>query len=422
MKLGLLEKLIKIDSNDNFSFDYNEIEKIPEFAKLKECRQPKKWHGEGDAFTHTKLVCENALNFTEGTLYTMEEKYILLAAALFHDIGKGKTTVVHPIYKIEMKDNSEFRYNMNPEIYDNGIGPAFSSETVIDEDKTKCTSYGHDIEGEKITRRLLWDTDILMREQICKLVRYHMFPLTVLKSKNYLNKILDFLNIEINLPILLDLKTCDLNGSYFEDEGEKSKDLDRVNFFLMCCSGLFDMKSEFIDDKRYLLSEKEESIFDRYGIMLIGLPGSGKDTFIKKYLSSDEYMPISRDEIRAELGFCKPGEKYVGSSEEEKTVTDKFYEKLKTAIDWQFTPVINNINLKSKYRNELKERTKKYGIKWIYIYIEADSLKENKKRRKGQISDEVFDNMICNFDFPTENECERLDIYISEKSKFNKIK
>ena len=46
--------------------------------------------------------------------------------------------------------------------------------------------------------------------------------------------------------------------------------------------------------------------------ILIGLPGAGKNTWIEKNLSMvDNLGNLSRDDIRVELGFCSPDEKYL---------------------------------------------------------------------------------------------------------------
>ena len=65
------------------------------------------------------------------------------------------------------------------------------------------------------------------------------------------------------------------------------------------------------------------------------------------------------------------------------------------------TIVINNINLKSKYREQIVRYLSGYDLVVRYIYIEAKTLDLNKERRDGQIPDEAFDNMIMNFDWPS---------------------
>lgn len=63
--------------------------------------------------------------------------------------------------------------------------------------------------------------------------------------------------------------------------------------------------------------------------VMIGIPGAGKSTWIKKNLG-EKFPIISRDLIREELGYCKEGEKFLGTPEQEETVTKIQYSK----IDW----------------------------------------------------------------------------------------
>ena len=107
-------------------------------------------------------------------------------AGLFHDIGKGVTT--------------EFK-------------------------KGNWHAYGHEIKGESITRRLLWDENVFDREAICSLVRWHMEPPFLFKSKDYINKIID---ISKNIPswyLLLLLKRCDIMGSHPSDMSTRDAEL-----------------------------------------------------------------------------------------------------------------------------------------------------------------------------------------------------
>jgi predicted kinase len=161
----------------------------------------------------------------------------------------------------------------------------------------------------------------------------------------------------------------------------------------------------------------KEHIFGRYPLwqekpdlpviyVMIGLPGSGKDTWISKNVSSDDVV-ICRDDIRAELGLCAHGEKIVGTREQEEIVSKIFNKKLIDAAESSKNIVINNINLKKKYRDAYRTLLKKYKYYWVYQVIEAPTLADNIQRRDGQINKEVFTNMILAFDWPT---CDEYDV------------
>ena len=395
------DKYFKVKTNeDKFKIEpvWKKIEKIPEFAVLKTCKQSPKWHSEGDAFKHTQCVINAAIEDIQGSYsYVSETVKALVLAALFHDIGKGVTTF---------------------------------------EKDGKWHAYGHEIEGEKITRKLLWDEGWAFRESVCALVRLHMEPLNWFNMKGgILEKLAETQELiskvayadgiaHMHITDLIRLKMWDIKGSKQEDEKSKSKDLENLSKLYQLCSEIFNYKTDglydFILHKKFKMEEKKPLTV----VTLIGLPGAGKDTFLSKLLQTDSpftyvydgvlktvptYDPkksvvLCRDDIRAELGFCSNGEKIVGTSKQEQEVTKLFNERLLDAAREGKVIVLNNINLKAKYREETLRYLYEYDVHSIYYYIEADCLDKNKERREGQIPDEVFDNMIMNFDWPKPSE------------------
>lgn len=375
---------VKNENEGGFSIApiWEEIEKLPEFSVLKGCNQSPRWHSEGNAYIHTQNVVNEAIKYVESTFKEVNEiAVILVLSALFHDIGKGVTT---------FEKNGTWH------------------------------SYGHEIEGEKITRKLLWDEGYRIRENICALVRWHMEPMNWFKMNNgILEKIVEFDNLFHKLgPVdfrkdficisdLLRIKCWDLNGSIQEDEQNKNKDLYNLQRLIDLADNMNLNKARslynFAVNKHFKIDDRKPLIL----ITFIGLPGAGKDTYISKlYPDYDTYnvAVLSRDKIRAELGFCKEGEKIVGTSEQEKEVNNVFNERLLDAAKKGKTIIINNLNLKAKYREETMNKLSNYNVKSIYFYVEAYGLDKNKERRKGQISDDAFNNMIMNFDWPKPSE------------------
>lgn len=72
------------------------LDLIPEIEKLKRIPQNEIWHKEGNAFVHTCMVVQSALdhisNETIDYLASPEIREILVYAALLHDVGKAFTT------------------------------------------------------------------------------------------------------------------------------------------------------------------------------------------------------------------------------------------------------------------------------------------------------------------------------------------
>jgi predicted kinase len=136
--------------------------------------------------------------------------------------------------------------------------------------------------------------------------------------------------------------------------------------------------------------------------VMVGLPGAGKDTWIAKNLP--DLPVISRDDIRANLGMCKPGEKVMADYKLEKVVTGLVNSKLREYVEAGQDVIINNTNLKKSYRNELKKALGGCDVNWVYVVVEAPNLDVNKERRRGQIAPEVMDSLAAAYQAPTPDE------------------
>lgn len=117
--------------------------------------------------------------------------------------------------------------------------------------------------------------------------------------------------------------------------------------------------------------------------LMVGLPGSGKSTWIKNSLPSDVVV-ISRDIIRYKLGYTSGvDEKAVLSKAAENSVTSyeraMIYNNLRKGNDI----VIDDINT-GKYRKEMVDFLRSYGAEVIGVRMNT-SLDTCIKRRDGQI-------------------------------------
>ena len=88
-----IKDLIIIDDNNKFILNWEIIESIKEFDKLKTTYQNPLWHSEGDVWTHTLYVATNALYSGEDRDFNNKDFVLFVMGALFHDIGKGACTV-----------------------------------------------------------------------------------------------------------------------------------------------------------------------------------------------------------------------------------------------------------------------------------------------------------------------------------------
>lgn len=65
---------------------------FPELAAMIDCPQDPLWHPEGDVWIHTLMVIDQAARLTKEALLDEEQRLIVMAGALCHDVGKPPTT------------------------------------------------------------------------------------------------------------------------------------------------------------------------------------------------------------------------------------------------------------------------------------------------------------------------------------------
>ena len=357
-----LKKIVSWKYPDKNEVHWDYINTFPEIQALHNCEQSPIWHAEGNAWNHTKAVVEHASNVAEWEGLNVSETEILVTSALLHDIGKPVTTFTG--------------------------------------DDGKIHSYKHEIESEKIVRRLLWEEDIYIRERICKLVRLHM---AIHQLKNYWKfetfkkRIVDLMNQTEDFHLLCLLGLCDTKGAQYDPEA-KCIDVEK-------CEELCD----FSRDPNRRLDWRIKQLWRTYFptkqivVVLIGLPGAGKSVYASEYNATI----LSRDTIREELGICTPGQKCVGTMQQESKVSELFDQRFVDAIKRGENIIVDNINLKRSYRDRYKELAKHHNVSWTYVYFQTEHLAINEMRRP-EISHDIFMNMIDKFDFPTRDEYDDL--------------
>ncbi len=67
---------------------------FPELFALVGCPQDALWHPEGDVWVHSLMVTDEAALLLKTSNFSEDEKLIIATAALCHDLGKPKTTVI----------------------------------------------------------------------------------------------------------------------------------------------------------------------------------------------------------------------------------------------------------------------------------------------------------------------------------------
>lgn len=338
--------------------DWDNIQHFDWVQALKDCPQDAIWHTEGNVYTHTMMVVVALFSLPEYAFFTEIEQKILMYAAVFHDIAKPLCTF---------------------------------------EENGRIVSPKHAKIGEKVTRTLLWEADFAFREAVCSLVRLHGTPLWALE-KQAPNATVISASLRLKNSWLYALSKADVLGRECEDKAEL---LERVDYFKELCleNHCYENSYHFENEhSRFHFFQKQEnyptSLFDDTTfriILLSGLPGSGKDTYIQQNLKD---LPIvSLDDLRIEHDV-KHGDTYMQGK-----MVAMAYEKAKEYCRKKQSFVWNSTNLSKMLRTRLINSVLPYNPRIEIIYVET-SFVQNIQRRKGQIPEKEMKKMQKTLDMP----------------------
>jgi predicted kinase len=350
------------------SLDWTILERTDWAIELQNCMQEPEFHAEGDVWTHTQMVVNSLLDLPEYQVLPQEEQTILLHAAILHDVAKPACTVI---------ENGQIR------------------------------SPKHSVVGEKMARDLLWDHDFAYREKVCSLVRLHGLPVWGLSKKQPTRSvILSSWRVRNELTYLL--AKADMLGRISSTAAEH---LAEVELFRELCleSECFEQARPWFDaHSRYHYywsgNEYPAQIFDdtKFEIVLMaGIPGSGKDTFIAK--NYPDWPQISLDQIRRELKVNPADRDGQGK------VAQLAYERAKAYARQGQSLVWNSTNLSTDLRARLIQTLAVYKPRFKLIYLES-SREKVLARRKNDIKGKVMNKMFDKLDIPLEGEAHELQM------------
>lgn len=142
----------------------------------------------------------------------------------------------------------------------------------------------------------------------------------------------------------------------------------------------------------YLIKEEfKENIQPTFVVyLMVGLPGSGKSTWCKNHIPN---VPIiSRDIIRAELGYTKSSEeKAVLSKEQEQKVTDVEYSRIEDFCRKKIDFAIDDTNI-GRFRKGLIDNLRKFGAYIIGVNLQTP-LETCIERRKNDIPPQAMEKI-----------------------------
>ena len=314
---------------------------------MADCQQDAGWHYEGDVWTHTKLVCNQLPQLDGWSLLTSQERTVLIFAALFHDSAKPLTSHVDP-------------------------------------ESGRITSPKHAIKGEHLARSVLREAGcpLPIREQIARMVRFHGRPAFLLEKAEPAHEVVR-LSWLVDNRLLYLFALADTRGRNTSETGRPEENL---HLWKMVAeeNGCFDQPYPFANDQaRFLFYRQAEPSLhyvphEDYRCtvtMMSGLPGSGKDTWLR---TNRPGLPVvALDDIRSELE--------IDATDNQGEVAQLARERCRELLRARTSFAFNATNLLRQTRQRWIDLFADYGVRIEMVYIEpplATVLARNRRREK----------------------------------------
>lgn len=353
---------------------------FPWVADMHGVPQDPRHHAEGDVAIHTRMVLQVLASLPGYNALEPQQQEILWAAALLHDVEKRSTTVAEA---------------------DGAI-----------------TSRGHARKGEFTARQILYrdiPAPFALREHIAALVRHHGLPLWIAEKQDSRKAMLDAA-LRVDTRLLALLARADVLGRQCHDQQEL---LDRIDFFEAYCEeqGCWGSPYTFTSGPgRYQYFRKEEGDpgYEPFNdsqsqvIMLCGLPGMGKDAYVKKHYSS---LPVvSLDDIRRQYKLKPTDTAATG------WVVQQAKEQARTFLRKAQPFVWNATNITRQMRAQWVDLFVTYKAHVTIVYIEVpyrEWLRQNNSRLHV-VPDAALFRMLGKFEIPLLQEAHEVAYVIGE--------
>jgi predicted kinase len=339
-------------------------------ADMDEVQQDAIHHAEGNVAVHTGMVLHALTGLPSYQALDDERKEILWTAALLHDVEKRSTTVL--------------------------------------EDNGRVSSRGHAKRGEFTTRRILYEevpVPFGIREQICALVRYHGLPLWIFDRPDPVKGALQA-SLRVDTSLLATFATADALGRICADQRDL---LYRISLFEELCREhqCWDEPHKFETDlAKFVYFSKEKSLpgyvpFDDLRgevVMLCGLPGMGKDTYIARTCPG---LPVvSLDEIRRRHKLKPDDSSATGWVVQEAKEEARTYLRKGESFVWNAT------NITRQMRTQWIDLfvTYRARVKLVYIEVPFQTWMRQNRDREHVVPANVMERLLSRLEVPTPDE------------------
>ena len=341
---------------------------------MRHTMQSSRWHGEGDVHTHTMMTCEALTSLPEYNELDNQRQQILLMATLLHDIGKTVTT------------------------------------TMVD---GEWQSPHHSTTGSRMAREWLWKKcglcgekeKVQVREAICLLISYHSLPPHIIDlddARLRLHRMAanSILTPFFSIKMLCLLCKADMLGRQCDDQQQMLDQIALCEEMAKeenCWESCFPHPS--CHTRRMFLSGhdvwKEQELYDEtWGevVMLSGLPGTGKDTWICHNLP--DLPVISLDNIRHSLK--------ISPTDNQGTVANIAREQAKEYLRKHQSFVWNATNITVQMRESLISLFETYHahVRIVYLETKWETMLERNSSREEMVPVHAIEEMLAKLTLP----------------------
>jgi len=341
---------------------------------LKGCHQDPIYHAEGDVLIHTKMVCEALIYSPNWGQLPQQERSMLFSAALLHDVAK----------------------------------PAY---TKIEADG-RISSKGHARQGARMVRQILSQFDppvqFSIRETVCAIVQFGSLPIWLLDKPNPQQSVIKVSQI-VRCDFLALLAEADVRGRHCADKQEL---LDKIELFREFCqeNNCLNSPRQFSSaHSRFIYFRKDNGNPDYEAfddtrcevILMSGLPGSGKDYWIKE--NRPELPIISLDALRKEMNV--PPDETPGNVIMEAKNRAREYMRLGRSFIWNAT------NTTKQMRQQLINFFAGYQarIRIVYLEVPLEEVLRRNRSRPTAVPETVIRKLAARLDIPDITEAHQVD-------------